>query len=116
MDTKRSTMLETVLKMEEELAKMKIALGMTPGRPEPNQWIKFTQRVNMLLKTTDYRGPATIGKQFASYLKDIKPYDEWTDEEILDEFKSWNENLRGGNRRRTRSGRTRRGKRSSRKN
>ena len=99
-----NSMLATVLKLEKELAKMKIALGVEgvktpkkarkakdPSAPkkEPNVWIKFTQRVGLLLKTTDHKGPATIGKQFASHLKDIKAYDEWTDAEILHHFSSW---------------------------
>ena len=110
VETKSSTMLATVLKLEKELAKMKIALGVEgvktpkkarkakdPGAPkkEPNVWIKFTQRVGELLKTTDHKGPATIGKQFASHLKDVKPYDEWTDAEILHQFSSWTPPVKG---------------------
>jgi len=109
-DTKSSTMLATVLKLEKELAKLKIALGVEgvktpkkarkakdPGAPkkEPNVWIKFTQRVGELLKTTDHKGPATIGKQFASHLKDVKAYDEWTDAEILHQFSSWTPPVKG---------------------
>ena len=107
---KSSNMLATVLKLEKELAKMKIALGVEgvktpkkarkakdPSAPkkEPNVWIKFTQRVGLLLKTTDHKGPATIGKQFASHLKDIKAYDEWTDAEILHDFSSWTAPAKG---------------------
>jgi predicted glycosyl hydrolase (DUF1957 family) len=108
--------LQQILKLEEELAKMKIAMGMTPGRAGPNEWIKFTQRVNEALKGVEGKRPATVAKQFASHLKDIKSYNEWTDDEILDEFKSWNENLHGGNRRRTRRRHVRRARGSSRKN
>jgi hypothetical protein len=105
-----NSMLATVLKLEKELAKMKIALGVEgvktpkkarkakdPSAPkkEPNVWIKFTQRVGLLLKTTDHKGPATIGKQFASHLKDIKAYDEWTDAEILHHFSSWTAPAKG---------------------
>jgi hypothetical protein len=128
---KPNAMIAQGLKLEKELAKMKIALGVEgvktpkkarkakdPSAPkkDPNVWIKFTQRVGLLLKTTAHKGPATIGKQFASHLKDIKSYNEWTDDEILDEFKSWNENLRGGNQRRTRRRHVRRARGSSRKN
>jgi hypothetical protein len=59
----------------------------------------FTGRVEALLKTAKeaaspdevarFQGPATMSKQFASALKDEKPYDEWTDEEIVARFKTW---------------------------
>jgi hypothetical protein len=90
--------------LEKELAKMKIAMGVagvvvpkkqrTPKDPsapkaEPNEWIKFTQRVSEALKTVEGKRPATVGKQFASHLKEIKPYAEWTQAQMLDAFSSW---------------------------
>jgi len=107
---KPNAMIAQVLKLEKELAKMKIALGVEgvktpkkarkakdPSAPkrEPNVWIKFSSRVGLLLKTTAHKGPATIAKQFASHLKDIKPYDDWTDAEILHDFSSWSSHAKG---------------------
>ena len=51
--------------------------------------------MGLLLKTTAHKGPATIAKQFASHLKDIKPYDDWTDAEILHQFSSWSSHAKG---------------------
>ena len=69
------------------------------GKKAPNVWMVFTARVEALLKTAKeaaspdevarFQGPATMSKQFASALKDEKPYDEWTDEEIVARFKTW---------------------------
>ena len=60
-------------------------------KKEPNVWIKFTQRVGVLLKATltEQKAPATVGKQFCSFLKEKKAYDLWADEEIVAEFASW---------------------------
>jgi len=107
---KPNAIIAQVLKLEKELAKMKTALGVEgvktpkkarkakdPSAPkrEPNVWIKFSSRVGLLLKTTAHKGPATIAKQFASHLKDIKPYDDWTDAEILHQFSSWTVHAKG---------------------
>ena len=96
--------LSAVLQLEKELAKMKIAMGVTgvvvpkkartpkdPSAPkaEPNDWIKFTQRVSEALKKVEGTRPATIGKMFASHLKEIKPYAEWTEHAIIESFKTW---------------------------
>ena len=108
--SKSTAMIAQVLKLEKELARMKIALGVEgvktpkkarkakdPNAPkkEANVWIKFSSRVGLLLKTTSHKGPATIAKQFASHLKDIKTYDEWTDAEILHQFSSWKAPTKG---------------------
>lgn len=96
--------LSHILMLEKELAKMKIAMGVTgvvvpkkqrtpkdPSAPkaEPNEWIKFTQRVSEALKTVEGKRPATVGKMFASHLKEIKPYAEWTQHAIIEAFKTW---------------------------
>ena len=69
------------------------------GKKAPNVWMVFTARVEALLKTAKeaaspdevarFQGPATMSKQFASALKDEKPYDEWKDDEIVARFKTW---------------------------
>jgi hypothetical protein len=61
-----------------------------PRKP-PNIWTIFTQRVENLLRmnTLTQANLKTLSKQFASILKDEKPYDQWTDEEILERFKTW---------------------------
>ncbi len=56
----------------------------------PNQWILFTQKVDSALDAAGIaRGAATVSKQFASSLKDIKPYAEWTDEAIVEAWSTW---------------------------
>jgi len=56
----------------------------------PNQWILFVQKVDGALKTASIiTGAATVTKQFASSLKDIKPYDDWTDEAIVEAWSTW---------------------------
>jgi hypothetical protein len=56
----------------------------------PNQWILFTQKVNSALDAAGIStGAATVSKQFASSLKDIKPYAEWTDEAIVEAWSTW---------------------------
>jgi len=73
-----------------------------PKKPA-NKWIQFTSRVNTILKAAaqdakdagdeallkTFSGPATIGKQFCSFLKEQKSYDEWDDAEILEAFNGW---------------------------
>ena len=67
-------------------------------KKEANVWIKFTQRVGVLLKAAaaedgadadHFKGPATMVKEFCSMLKQQKPYDAWTDSEVLEAFESW---------------------------
>jgi len=102
-----SEILAAIGKLETDLAKMKIALGATgvvlptkarkskaaPADGEkkpPNAWIVFTQKVDGALKAASIAtGPATVGKQFASSLKDIKDYAEWTDEAIVAAWSTW---------------------------
>jgi hypothetical protein len=61
------------------------------GEKRPaNVWIQFTQRVSSVLTAADITvGPATVGKQFASSLKDKKDYASWTDEEIVAAWGTW---------------------------
>jgi hypothetical protein len=50
----------------------------------------FTQQVNNALKAASIStGAATVSKQFASSLKDLKPYAEWTDEAIVEAWATW---------------------------
>uniref|UniRef100_A0A6C0D6U1 Uncharacterized protein n=1 Tax=viral metagenome TaxID=1070528 RepID=A0A6C0D6U1_9ZZZZ len=59
-------------------------------KKEPNSWIKFTSRVNDILKTNDVKLPGAEQKQFASSLKEKNAdYDTWTEESILAERQSW---------------------------
>lgn len=56
----------------------------------PNQWIVFTQKVAAALKAAQIAtGAAPVSKQFASSLKDIKPYSEWTDSDIVEAWATW---------------------------
>jgi len=99
-------MLKMIAAMETQLNEMKVALGATDGTvkqkrtkkekdpnaapKEPNVWIKFTQRVSALLKDAEIdTGAAPVSKQFASALKEQKPYGDWTDEEIVAAWPSW---------------------------
>jgi hypothetical protein len=104
------SLLRTIASLQSELASLQTALGaegvtFAPIKgakakkvkdpnaepKEPNVWIKFTQRVGALLKGAypDAKAPATVGKQFCSFLKEQKPYDEWVDADILEAFTSW---------------------------
>jgi hypothetical protein len=66
-------------------------------KKEANVWIKFTQRIGTLLKTAStaaadpehFKGPATMVKEFCSMLKTQKPYEAWSDSEVLEAFESW---------------------------
>ena len=103
-----AAMLTMISTMENQLNQMKAALGAAPplvvvkakaakkekdpnaAPKEPNVWIKFTQRVSTLLKEAKIAiGAAPVSKQFASMLKDQKPYAEWTDEAILAAWPLW---------------------------
>ena len=105
--------LTSIARLESELAQVKsvcAAAGLTipakakkaaekkakaAAKPDgekkpPNVWIRFTQQVDGALKAAEISvGPATIAKQFASSLKDIKPYAEWTDEDIVAAWSGW---------------------------
>lgn len=97
--------LSAISKLESDLAKLKIALGV-PGvtvpksrksapkadgeKKAPNVWIRFTQQVDAALKAASIStGAAPVAKQFASALKDMKPYAEWTDETIVAAWATW---------------------------
>jgi len=94
-----SAILTTIASLEKQLSALKVSLGeggkkaKDPDAPkkEANVWIKFTQRVGPLIKEqlAAKKAPATIGKQFCSFLKEQKAYDLWEDEEILAEFETW---------------------------
>ena len=100
--------LSLIAKLEADLAKLKISLGATdvivPAKARkskaapkadgekkpPNAWIVFTQKVNGALKGAEIAtGAAPVSKQFASHLKDVKAYDEWTDESIVEAWATW---------------------------
>jgi hypothetical protein len=100
--------LAAIAKLETDLAKMKIACGaagvVVPSKARkaakapaadgekkpPNAWIVFTQKVDGALKAASIAtGPATVAKQFASSLKDIKPYAEWDDAAIVAAWPTW---------------------------
>ena len=101
------SLLRTIASLQTELAHLQAALGVegvtiAPKKTkkakdpnaepkEPNVWIKFTQRVGALIKEAhpDNKSPATIGKQFCSFLKEQKAYDQWEDAEILEAFGTW---------------------------
>lgn len=103
-------MLALIGSLETQLATLKIALGATgvtvPAKPRsksakpvdgapkapkaPNPWIVFSSKVSEVLKAASIAtGAATVSKQFASSLKDIKPYAEWTDEAIVEAWSTW---------------------------
>ena len=104
------SLLRTIASLQAELVSLQSALGVegvsfAPAKgakakkvkdpnaepKEPNVWIKFTQRVGTLIKEfrPDNKAPATIGKQFCSYLKEQKAYDQWSDSDILEAFNKW---------------------------
>ena len=95
-----AALLVMIASLESQLNEMKTALGSAtkpkkekdPNAPpkEANVWIKFTQRVSALLKAANIdTGVATVSKQFASSLKDQKPYGDWTDAEIVAAWPTW---------------------------
>ena len=66
----------------------KSAGGEEKPKAAPNVWIRFTQQVDGALKAAAISvGAATVSKQFASSLKDIKAYAEWTD--IVAAWSTW---------------------------
>ena len=100
-----SAALKIIANLESQIAELKVALGAEPSsKPknakkekdpnaapkEPNVWIKFTQRVSALLKEASIdTGAAPVSKQFASALKDQKPYADWTDADIVAAWSTW---------------------------
>jgi hypothetical protein len=102
--------LSSIARLEAELTQVKAActaagLTISPAKKSrakkaddgeekpkaaPNVWIRFTQQVDGALKAAAISvGAATVSKQFASSLKDIKPYAEWTDEDIVAAWSTW---------------------------
>ena len=100
--------LSLIAKLEADLAKLKISLGATDvivpakvrkskaapkadgEKKPPNAWITFTQKVTAALKGAEIAtGAAPVSKQFASHLKDVKAYDEWTTESIVEAWATW---------------------------
>lgn len=99
-----STILDSIKDLESRLAGLKSLVSQAakgkkrakkerdPDAPkrEPNDWIKFTQRVDTLLKGAEKSFHRVAdSKKFASHLKGKKTFDEWTDEEILAEREIW---------------------------
>jgi len=103
-----TAMLAAIAQIEQTIAQMKATLGgeavpSTPAKKtrtkkdpdapkkEPNEWIKFTQRVSVALKEGGVEvGAATLSKQFASSLKtENADYSSWTDDAIVTAWKSW---------------------------
>jgi len=101
------SIINTIAKLRNELSALEHALGVEgavvmkkAGKKakdpnaepkEANVWIKFTQRVGALVKGAhpDSKAPATLGKQFCSFLKDQKSYEQWEDGEILEAYSNW---------------------------
>ena len=67
-----------------------------PKRPA-NAWILFTQRVERAIREQEAEAGATgsakmktvVVKQFASYLKGLKAYEEWDDRSIIAAMSGW---------------------------
>lgn len=63
----------------------------------PNAWIVFSMRVEKLVRVAeevaetpkDSRMKTVVIKQFASFLKTQKAYEEWADDEITEALGSW---------------------------
>lgn len=104
-NTELKTVLETIAAMEAQLVGLRKQLGDAGGgkakkerkprdpdapKREPNEWIKFTLRVDAALKAAEQGFKRVAeGKQFAAHLKSQKAYAEWTDEEILAQRATW---------------------------
>lgn len=98
-----SAVLETIKDLETRLSALRklVEGGAKTKKPkkerdpdapkrEPNDWIKFTQRVDGLLKGADKSFKRVAdSKKFAAHLKKGKTYAEWTDEAILAERETW---------------------------
>jgi hypothetical protein len=64
---------------------------------EANDWIKFSQRVEQLVRATEEAAETpkeqkmrtTVVKQFASHLKTLKAYAEWDDSDIQTALAEW---------------------------
>ena len=67
-----------------------------PKRPA-NSWIIFSAHVSQVVSDfetaselpKDERMKTVVAKQFASHLKGMKGYDDWSDDDILAELSSW---------------------------
>jgi hypothetical protein len=76
-----------------------------PPRP-PNSWVLFTMRVQKVIRESEAAVeetrkterpeelaatpmPVMHMQQFASHLKSLKPYEEWTDEAMLEALPGW---------------------------
>jgi hypothetical protein len=64
----------------------------------PNSWILFAMRVEKLVRAAEAAEGKTaketrlhtiVIKQFAASLKEKKAYDEWTDDEVVEELATW---------------------------
>jgi hypothetical protein len=100
-----AALLKSLAAIESEVAALRTALGVEGAVPAkiktkkakdpsaepkaPNAWIQFTQRVGPLIKEALGKAPATVSKQFCSFLKEQKAYDQWEDEEIMEAFSTW---------------------------
>lgn len=68
-----------------------------PKVPSTNPWILFCKKVETLIRAKEEaddvpkesKMKTVQTKQFASDLKAQKPYDDWTDEEILEALEGW---------------------------
>lgn len=59
-------------------------------RRAPNPWILFTMQVDAALKAARISADKPSDtKMFASALKDMKPYAEWTDGDIVEAWQAW---------------------------
>lgn len=63
----------------------------------PNAWILFSARVEKVVREAEKAAETpkesamktVVAKQFASHLKTLKAYDEWTDAEITEAMATW---------------------------
>ena len=70
-----------------------------PDAPKkaPNSWIIFSTRVSQVVRDFETASEVpkeeqmktVVAKQFASHLKTIKEYDQWSDDDILAELSGW---------------------------
>lgn len=86
---------------EKKQRKKKASSAAEDGEPKQkrpaNIWIVFTQRVERVVRAVEAaagtpkeaRMHTMTVKMFASYLKGVKPYDEWTDETITEALSDW---------------------------
>jgi hypothetical protein len=92
LEEQRSEMPAPAAQANKEKKEKKPKKERDPNAPkrEPNVWIKFTTRVNEILKENEMSMPGAEQKQFSSSLKEKNAdYDSWTLESILAERQSW---------------------------